>query len=521
MGALAFCESALPTKRVRGKVIVVDKVLEIENITKEFPGVKALKGVSFDIRRGEVHALVGENGAGKSTLMKILSGVYAPTTGKIRLDGKEVTFKDPKQAQQLGVSIIHQEFSLIPYLSGVDNIFLGREKRKANGLLDRRKMRKEAEEVLQRLNANIDLNKPVAHLSVANQQFIEIAKAIAIDTKVLIFDEPTASLTGKEIDKLFELIERLKADGVTIIYISHHLEEILEMCDRMTCMRDGEWVGTKDIKDITKQDIVKMMVGREIVNAFPEKPFHNSQKEMLLEVKKLSNKSITDIQFSLKKGEIIGIAGLVGSGRTETVRALIGADPTQEKEVYIDQQKVDIKNPTDALARGIALIPESRKTQGLVLNMTIKNNISLPILKELTRSLGFINMKKEETIIDQSIRDLLIKTPSSKQMVKNLSGGNQQKVVLAKWLNTDCRILIFDEPTRGIDIGAKEEIYKLMRNLADKGISIIMISSELPEILGMSDRILVMHKGQIKAEIDGREATSEKVMHYATGGVSE
>jgi ribose transport system ATP-binding protein len=500
-------------------VIVVDKVLEIENITKEFPGVKALKGVSFDIRRGEVHALVGENGAGKSTLMKVLSGVYTPTTGKIRLDGKEVTFKYPKQAQQLGVSIIHQEFSLIPYLSGVDNIFLGREKRKANGLLDRRKMRKEAEEVLQRLNANIELNKPVAHLSVANQQFIEIAKAIAIDTKVLIFDEPTASLTGKEIDKLFELIEKLKADGVTIIYISHHLDEILHMCDRMTCLRDGEWVGTREVKDVTKQDIVKMMVGREIVNAFPEKP-SRGRKEMLLEVKRLSNKSITDIQFSLKKGEIIGIAGLVGSGRTETVRALIGADPTKEREVYIDGQKVDIKTPTDALAHGIALIPESRKTQGLVLNMTIKNNISLPILKGLTH-VGIINKKKEDAIINQSIKDLLIKTPSSKQMVKNLSGGNQQKVVLAKWLNTDCKILIFDEPTRGIDIGAKEEIYKLMRNLADQGLSIIMISSELPEILGMSDRVLVMHKGKVKAEIDGKEATSEKVMYYATGGVDQ
>jgi ribose transport system ATP-binding protein len=500
-------------------VIAVDKILEIENITKEFPGVKALKGVSFDIKRGEVHALVGENGAGKSTLMKILSGVYTPTTGKIRLDGNEVTFKDPKQAQQLGVSIIHQEFSLIPYLSGVDNIFLGREKKKANGLLDRRKMRKEADEVLQRLNAEIDLNKPVSQLSVANQQFIEIAKAIAIDTKILIFDEPTASLTGKEIDKLFELIEKLKADGVTIIYISHHLDEILQMCDRMTCLRDGEWVSTREVKDVTKQDIVKMMVGREIVNAFPEKPPQDNKGEMLLEVKNLSNKSVTDIQFSLKKGEIIGIAGLVGSGRTETVRALIGADATKEKEVYINQQKVVIKNPTDALTHGIALIPESRKTQGLVLNMTIKNNISLPIVKELSSFFGFINKKKEDAVIDQSIRELLIKTPSSKQLVKNLSGGNQQKVVLAKWLNTDCKILIFDEPTRGIDIGAKEEIYKLMRNLADKGLSIIMISSELPEILGMSDRVLVMHKGKIKAEIDGREATSEKVMQYATGGV--
>jgi ribose transport system ATP-binding protein len=497
----------------------MDKILEIKNITKEFPGVKALNNISFDIRRGEVHALVGENGAGKSTLMKILSGVYTPTSGEIRLEGKVVTFHDPKQAQQLGISIIHQEYSLIPYLSCVDNIFLGREKRKSNRLLNKRKMRKEAEELLQRLNASFDLSKPVAHLSVANQQFIEIAKAIAIDAKILIFDEPTASLTGKEIDKLFELIEKLKADGVTIIYISHHLDEILKICDRLTCLRDGEWVGTREVKDLTKQDIVKMMVGREIINVFPKKSSHGNSED-ILEVRRLSSDSVKDIHFTVKKGEIIGIAGLVGSGRTEMVRALIGADPAKEKEVYINRMKVNIKSPTDALSHGIALIPENRKTQGLILNMTIKNNISLPILKELTSG-GLINRKKEEAIVDQSIRELLIKTPTSKQMVKNLSGGNQQKVVLAKWLNTDCKILIFDEPTRGIDIGAKEEIYKLMRSLADKGLSIIMISSELPEILGMSDRILVMHKGRIQAEINGNEATSEKVMYYATGGVDE
>lgn len=499
----------------------MDNILEIDNITKEFPGVKALKGVSFNIKRGEVHALVGENGAGKSTLMKILSGVYAPTTGTIRLDQKEVTFKDPKQAQQLGVSIIHQEFSLIPYLSGVDNIFLGREKRHANGLLDRKEMRKKAQEILRRLDADIDINKPVAHLSVANQQFIEIAKAISIDTKVLIFDEPTASLTGKEIDKLFELIDKLKADGVTIIYISHHLDEILKMCNRFTCLRDGEFVGTKDVKSSTKQDIVKMMVGREIVNAFPEKPVKISNEEVFLDVKKMNNKQIHDIQFHLKKGEIIGMAGLVGSGRTEVVRALIGADDAEEKEVYINGQKVSIKNPTDALAHGIALIPESRKTQGLVLSQSIKNNISIPILKELSNVVRIINRKKENEVVEASIRDLLIKTPSSTQLVKNLSGGNQQKVVLAKWLNTDCKILIFDEPTRGIDIGAKEEIYKLMRKLADEGLSVIMISSELPEILGMSDRVLVMHKGRIKGELLGSEATSEKVMYFATGGAGK
>ncbi|MCL7746840.1 sugar ABC transporter ATP-binding protein [Halalkalibacter alkaliphilus] len=498
----------------------MDNILEIKDVTRKFPGVIALKGVSFDIRRGEVHALVGENGAGKSTLMKILSGVQKPSSGQILLNGKEVTFTSPKEAQELGISIIHQEFSLIPYLNGVENIFLGREIRKSGGLLDKKTMRKKAEEVLTRLNADIDLSKPVARLSVANQQFIEIAKAIAIDTKVLIFDEPTASLTGKEIDKLFDLIAMLKANGVTIIYISHHLDEILEMCDRLTCLRDGEFVGTRDVVGCTKQDIVKMMVGREITNAFPDRPsWADRDEELFLEVKKLRNSELEDVNFKLKKGEILGIAGLVGAGRTETVRALIGADATDEKEVYLDGMKVDIKSPTDALAYGIGLIPESRKTQGLILGMTVKKNITLPILKKVSKNFGIIDKKEEKNVVTQSIQDLLIKTPTMEQKVKFLSGGNQQKVVLAKWLNTECKILIFDEPTRGIDIGAKEEIYKLMRKLADEGISIIMISSELPEILGMSDRVLVMYKGKIMSELDAAEVTQEKVMYYATGGV--
>ena len=499
----------------------MDYILEIENITKEFPGVKALKGVNFNVERGEIHALVGENGAGKSTLMKILSGVYNPTTGGIKLNGEKTDFKNPREAQESGISIIHQEFSLIPYLNGVDNIFLGREIRHRSGLLNKRKMRKKAESVLKRLKADIDLNKPVNQLSVAKQQFIEIAKAIAIETKVLIFDEPTASLTGNEVDKLFELIETLKSEGVTIIYISHHLDEILEMCDSLTCLRDGEWVETRRVADSTKQDIVKMMVGREIVNIFPDRTENKEvSDEILLQVENLSNEDIKDIKFNLKKGEILGIAGLVGAGRTETVRALIGADKVDKSKVYINGNKVNIKNPTDALENGVCLIPESRKTQGLILGMSIKNNIGLTIIRKLTNRLGIINRKKEMGIINKSVEDLLIKTPSINQKVKNLSGGNQQKVVLAKWLNTESHILIFDEPTRGIDIGAKEEIYKLMRSLANEGKSIIMISSELPEVLGMSDRVIVMHKGKIKNIINAEEATSENVMYYATGGVN-
>ncbi|WP_235817474.1 sugar ABC transporter ATP-binding protein [Gracilibacillus timonensis] len=496
----------------------MSEILRIQNITKEFSGVKALKDVSFSIERGEVHALVGENGAGKSTLMKILSGVYQPTGGEIFLEEKEIKLIDPKQAQGLGISIIHQEFSLIPYLNTIDNIFLGREIRNKSGLLHREKMKKKAVDILKTLHAEIDLKTPVSELSIAQQQFVEIAKAISIDTKVLIFDEPTASLTGKEIEDLFQLIEKLKAEGVTIIYISHHLDEIITMCDSMTCLRDGTWVDTKRVADTNKQEIVKMMVGREIANVFPIKGESTKHNDILLEVKDLGNKHVIDINFHLRKGEILGIAGLVGSGRTEIVRALIGADKTQTKNVLVNGKKINIKTPTDALNHGICLIPENRKTQGLILDSTVKKNISLPILKQLSNSFRIINRTKENELTKASIQDLLIKTPSMNQTVKNLSGGNQQKVVLAKWLNTNCHLIIFDEPTRGIDIGAKEEIYKLMRDLADKGISIIMISSELPEVLGMSDRLLVMHKGRIKSEISSSEATSERVMHYATGG---
>lgn len=497
-----------------------ETILEVKNIRKEFPGVVALNNVSFKIKRGEVHALVGENGAGKSTLMKLLSGVYTPTSGEIIYEGKKVEFNDPKDAQAKGISIIHQEFSLIPHLNGIENIFLGRELKKWSTVLDKRLMKSKATDLLDQLNAKIDPTQLVSRLSVANQQFIEIAKAISIETKVLIFDEPTASLTGKDIDKLFELIARLKAQGVTVIYISHHLDEISQICDSLTCLRDGEWIDTKKVSEVTKQDIIKMMVGREVINAFPEKlKVQNSEENRLLNVKKLSNNHIKNISFHLNKGEILGIAGVVGAGRTETVRALIGADQTKEKEVYINDKRASISSPTQALEHGISLIPESRKTQGLVLGMTVAKNITLPNLKVLQNKMRLIDRKKELVIVNNSIKDLRIKTPSANQQVKFLSGGNQQKVVLAKWLNTDCKVLIFDEPTRGIDIGAKEEIYKIMRDLTKKGISIIMISSELPEILGMSDRVLVMYKGEIKAELTGEEATQEKVMYYATGGV--
>ncbi|AZO94684.1 sugar ABC transporter ATP-binding protein [Halocella sp. SP3-1] len=498
----------------------MDNILQIKNITKEFPGVLALNNVSFDIRRGEVHALLGENGAGKSTLMKILSGVYKHDQGQIILNGREIQFNNPKEAQQAGISIIYQEFSLIPYLNAVENIFLGRELRN-NGLLDKKRMKKEAQNLLDRLDVKIKLDIPVNELSVAEQQFIEIAKAISINDDILILDEPTATLTNKEIEVLFKLIKNLKKNGVTMIYISHHLEEVFQIGDRLTCLRDGEWVGTEKIEDLTQNHIIKMMVGRNIKNAYPVRKNKSISQENALEVKNLKRcDSDNFINFGLKKGEILGIAGLVGSGRTELARAIIGADKTESKEIIVDQHKTVINSPASALKAGIGLIPENRKSQGLILGLSIKNNISITSLDKILNKKIFLDKSKEKKKVVELIDNLKIKTPHMKQQVNNLSGGNQQKVVLAKWLGTDCKILIFDEPTRGIDVGAKVEIYKLMNDLVDAGISIIMISSELPEILGVSDRILVMHKGNIVANLINDNVSQEEIMYYATGGIN-
>jgi ABC-type sugar transport system, ATPase component len=496
----------------------MDKILELVDIKKEFPGAKALDGVSIGLIRGEIHALVGENGAGKSTLMKILSGIYKPTSGKIFLEGKEIILNNTKQAQELGITIIHQEFSLIPYMNTVDNIFLGREIRKSNGLLDKKLMKEKAKELLKRIDVEVDLDKTVDDLSVAEKQFIEIAKAISVNAKFLILDEPTAPLTEGEAKHLFNLMRTLKANGVTMIFISHHMDEIFEIADRFSVIRDGKWIGTESIDQVTEGEIIHMMVGRELKDTFPERACIEDDREVILEVKNLKNKRIKNVSFKLHKGEILGISGLVGSGRSEVVRALIGADKTEKKEIFIKGKKVNINAPNDALNLGIALIPEDRKNQGLVLESSIKNNISLSGFNKIVNKLNLINRAKEVSEVNKYVTSLGIKTSSIERLVKNLSGGNQQKVVIAKCLNTECEILIFDEPTRGIDVGAKAEIYKLMTELVSKGISIIMISSELPEVLGMSDRILVMCKGEITGEIYAEEANQEKIMYYATGG---
>lgn len=495
----------------------MDYILEIQDISMEFSGIKALDDINLNISRGEIHAIVGENGAGKSTLMKILSGVYRPSSGELFLNGNKVNFNKPKDAQDVGISIIHQEFSLVPYLNAVENIFLGNEMVNKANILDKPSMKKKAKILMEKLDADIDLTIPVNQLSVANQQFVEIAKAISTETKLIIFDEPTASLTGKEIDKLFDLIHNMKKQGVTIIYISHHLEEIFRIADRFTCLRDGMLVKTKNVKDSNQEEMVRLMVGREVTKKFPDKSL-NIGYEVILNVKNLTNEHIKDISFILRKGETLGIAGLVGSGRTETIRALIGADKTTISDIEMFGKKIRINTPTDAINYGIGLIPESRKTQGLIIDLPIKENVSITILDDLLGSLPLINRKKENDIVEKSISDLLIKTPSMNQKVKNLSGGNQQKVVLAKWLNRKLNVLIFDEPTRGIDIGAKEEIYKLIKKLTEKGLSVIIISSELPEVIGLSDRIIAMYKGKIAAEFDSSDATQEKIMYYCTGG---
>lgn len=496
----------------------MDNILEIKNVTKEFPGVLALDNVSFNIKRGEVHVLIGENGAGKSTLMKILSGVYQANSGKVLLNGDEIDFSNPKEAQLAGISIIYQEFSLIPYLNAVENIFLGREYKK-NGVLDKKRMKEEAKELLEVLDVEIDLKKPVNQLSVAEQQFIEIAKAVSINDNVLILDEPTATLTNQETKILFKLIRNLKEKGVTMIFISHHLEEAFEIGDRLTCLRDGQWVGTEDIADLDEKKIIKMMVGRDIGDTFPERA-ESFKSEIMLEVKDMKRNENEDyINFKLKKGEILGVAGLVGSGRTEMARALIGADKVLNKELFINGEKIKINSPAEALENGIGLIPENRKSQGLILGLSVKDNISINSLNKILKNGLFINKKEEKKKSQKLVEDLNIKTPSLNQAVKNLSGGNQQKVVLAKWLGVESNVLIFDEPTRGIDVGAKLEIYKLMNELVEMGISIIMISSELPEVLAISNRIMVMHNNKIKAVLENNEdVDQETIMYYATGG---
>lgn len=493
-----------------------DVLLEMRDITKRFPGVLALDKVKLEVRYGEVHCLVGENGAGKSTLMKILAGAVPMDSGQIFLEGQPIQITSPYHAQQLGISMIYQEFNLIPYLSVAENIFLGREPRiPKTPFIDWKRMYAEAQEVLERVGLKLDVRLPVAELSIAQQQMVEIAKALSIQAKIIVMDEPSATLTDHELKTLFELIRTLKRQNMGIIYISHRLEELYEIGNRVTVMRDGQYVGTHDVCDVTREDVIKMMVGRELTEEYPKVVLPRGKER--LRVERLTRKgAFYDISFSVHAGEIVGLTGLVGAGRTEVARAIFGADPIDSGKIFVDGQEVKIRSPQEAIKNGIGLLTEDRKNQGLVLGMTIRENTTLANLKEITKGI-FLNLSKERQVAENYVHDLQIRTPSIEQIAQNLSGGNQQKVVLAKWLFTQSRILIFDEPTRGIDVGAKSEIFKLMNHLLEQGVAILMISSELPEVLGMCDRILVMHEGHLVGELSREEATQEKIMQFATG----
>ncbi|MGV3719353.1 MAG: sugar ABC transporter ATP-binding protein [Actinomycetota bacterium] len=493
-------------------------LLDMRGISKYYPGVVALNEVRFDVLPGEVHALCGENGAGKSTLMKILAGAETKDRGEILLGGKPVNIHSPQDAMERGVNIIYQEFNLVPHLSAAENIYLGREPGAAvPGFINFKKLYADAQAVMDSLGVAVDVRAEVSRLSVAQQQMVEIAKATSRNSVIIAMDEPSATLTDHELRNLFELIRGLRSKGVGIVYISHRMEEIFDICDRVTVFRDGQYVGTKRIAETNREEVIRMMVGRELKESIPKRPAQVG--EPLLEVKGLTRKGVfEDISFTVHRGEIVGIGGLVGAGRTEVARAIFGADPIDAGEIRFKGKVVRPRSPREAIELGIGLVPEDRKSLGLILNMAVRENTTLANL-DILAMLGFVNRKKEREVAEKYVKDLRVRTPTIEQEVRNLSGGNQQKVVLAKWLFTGSELLIFDEPTRGIDVGAKIEIYELMNDLVARGEGMIMITSELPELLGMSDRILVMHEGRISGELSRAEATQEKVMQLATGGV--
>ena len=491
--------------------------LQMSHITKRFPGVLALSNVDFALRKGEVHALLGENGAGKSTLMKILSGVYQPDEGDIIFEGQPVTFANPLSAQSAGITIIHQEFNLFPELTVEENIFIGREFCKNNRWrLDEKQQRQAAIDILQKLNLNISPETLVADLTVAQQQMVEIAKAISVNAKILIMDEPTAALTETEIDSLFQVTRLLKEQGTGIVYISHRLEELALIADRATVMRDGQFIATVDYDAVKISDLIAMMVGRDLGNIYPRRePL--AQRKPVLEVSGLTrNGVLNNIDFTLYQGEILGFAGLMGAGRTELARAIFGPDPIEGATHKLNGNVTVIKDIPDAIKQGISYLTEDRKKEGLALGLSVERNIMLGNYPEYSDRYGNVDSKRCQKTSEEQVKALRIKTPHLEQAALNLSGGNQQKIIIARWVCKDTDILIFDEPTRGIDVGAKLEIYELMNRLVAKGKSIIMISSELPEVLGMCDRILVMRNGRITGELASDDATQEKIMQYAT-----
>ncbi len=499
-------------------------ILKMENITKDFPGVRALDNVSFDVYEGEIHALVGENGAGNSTLIKILSGVYPFHTysGNIFINGKKMAFNSVRDSEEAGIAVIYQELTLIKELSVAENIFLGNEPTRFN-FINWEEVHYKSRDLLKRVKLDVNINKKIKELGVGQQQLVEIVKALSKNAKILVLDEPTASLSESETANLMSILKSLKKEGVTCIYISHRLKEIFDLADRVTVLRDGRVIGTGNVSELTENKIISMMVGRELKELYPKEK--HQVKKVVLEVKNWNVEDpsregelvLKNINFEVKEGEILGIAGLVGSGRTELVSSIFGTYGIKRSgEIYINGKKIEIKSSRDAIKSGIGLVTEDRKLFGLVLKMNVMKNITLSAMEKVSKI--FINENEEIKWGKEYVKDLKIKTPSLETLVNNLSGGNQQKVVIAKWLLTGPKILFLDEPTRGIDVGAKVEIYKIMNELVKKGVCIVMISSELPEILGMSDRILVMSEGEIKANLINENVTQEEIMYYATGG---
>ncbi|WP_156418682.1 sugar ABC transporter ATP-binding protein [Lentibacillus amyloliquefaciens] len=494
-------------------------ILQMKNISKTFPGVKALDNVELEVKYGEVHALIGENGAGKSTLIKILAGIHKPDTGaQFIFEENEVEINKPIDATMKGISIIYQDLSLFPNLSVAENIYIGQDSHKRSwSKMDWKKIKNKAEEALDELEADINPNTAVEQLSIAQQQLVEIARALAFDSKLIVMDEPTSSLSSSEVEKLYKVIKKLKKRGISIIFISHKLKELFEVSNRFTVLRDGKFVGSYDTNQTNEQELIKLMVGRSVT--YEKNQSENEVGEIIFNVNNLSKRgNFKDISFELRKGEVLGVTGLVGSGRTELAQSIFGVNTPDSGYIELFGKEVSIKTSEQAVKHGIAYIPEARQTQGLVLEQSLINNISLPVIEKLRNKLKLINRKREVEIANEYIKTLDVRPPLPELNAEKFSGGNQQKVVIAKWLSAEPRVIIFDEPTNGIDIGAKSEIHKLIRKLANDGIGVIVISSELPEVLAISDRILIMRKGRISGELGVKEATQEKIMNYSLEG---
>ncbi|MDO4651083.1 MAG: sugar ABC transporter ATP-binding protein [Eubacteriales bacterium] len=493
--------------------MIGDTILRLNHISKLYPGVVALDDMSMEFREGEVHAIVGENGAGKSTMIKTISGAIEPTQGTIEICGETFDKLNPKLSRQKGVAVIYQEFTLVPVLSAADNIFMGEYM--MNGLvLDRKSMEERARELFDRLHVKIDPNVKVADLTTGFQQIVEIAKAISKDAKILIMDEPSAPLTITEVEAMYEIVERLKAEGVTILYISHRMEEIFRLSDRVSVIRDGKYIATMNTADTDKQELIKLMVGRELNETYPTRK--DEPGETIMKLNNVSGNGVKDISFEVKRGEILGLGGLVGAGRTELAQLIFGSEHMTSGEIIYKGKPLEIKNCEQAIKAGISMIPEDRKRHGVILDMTIKENATMPVLKRISRR-GVLSEQKQIEVTETYEKSLQIKTPSINQLVKNLSGGNQQKVVLAKWLAMNPDVIIFDEPTRGIDVGAKQEIYEIMNDLANEGKAIIMISSDMEELIGMSDRIIVLCKGRLAGSLNKEEISQESILMKAAG----